>query len=217
VPWIVTPTYAGAHDWRPHHIAEAVQRFRNWCRKSDVPCRYTWVAEIQPKRLERTGLAVVHYHLVAWLPVGVVMPFWDRPIGRRKAFWPHGMTNTEPCRTGVGYLMKYLSKLGDQTRFPKGLRLYGIGGLDRDGRAIRSWLNLPQWCKREFGVGDLQRKAGRLVVCGTGQILEPAYAVQRVPFGLVFQKLREVPARFWSASGESLNPGAFSSWPRIAA
>ena len=207
--WFVTLTYANANGWRPEHVSKAVQGFRNWCTTRGYPCRYTWVAEIQPKRLETTGDAVVHYHLLAWLPVGVSMPHWDKPTKRRGAWWPHGMTNTEPARSGVGYLMKYLSKLGELTKFPKGLRLYGIGGLTKTGRSVRSWFNLPEWVKRSHGVGEIVRRASGFVVSATGEILEPAYKVLRMPGGIVLQALRELPDRF--------HHGAYSTFPRATA
>ena len=81
------------------------------CHRQGYLCRYTWVAEIQPGRALRTGKEVVHYHLLAWLPRDVVMPKWDVARGRRLAFWPQGMSNTQRAKAGVGYLMKYLSKL----------------------------------------------------------------------------------------------------------
>jgi hypothetical protein len=142
--WFVTLTYVGVKDWKPRHISEALRGYRGWCKAKGYPCRYTWVAELQSR-------GAVHYHLLAWLPVGVHMPHWDKStqtrLGRTRAeFWPHGMTNTQPSKSGVGYLMKYLSKLGELTVFPPGLRLYGMGGLDAVGRAVRGWLNLPGWC-----------------------------------------------------------------------
>jgi hypothetical protein len=134
------------------------------------------------------------------------MPHWDRaPTKRRAAFWPHGMTETEKARSGVGYLMKYLSKLGELHRFPKGLRLYGIAGLTHVGRSIRSWFNLPEWAKRSYGVGELARRAGRLVVQATGELLEPAFAVALIPSGLQLRQLRELPPRF--------HDGVYSTWP----
>lgn len=72
---------------------------------------------------------LVYDFSLAWLPRGVTMPQWDRGNGHRCAFWQHGMTNTEKAKAGVGYLMKYLSKLGEFHRFPRGMRLYGIGEL----------------------------------------------------------------------------------------
>lgn len=200
VPWFVTLTYSNPNGWMAEHVAKAIQGFRNWCVSKGVPCRYTWVAEIQPKRLETTGDAVVHYHLLAWLPVGLSMPHWDRPTrkqgGERAAFWGHGMSNTEIAKSGVGYLMKYLSKLGELTRFPKGLRLYGIGGLNDTGRKVRQWFNLPEWCKNGFGVGEVLRKSGRLVVRDTGELLQSPYEVFKVFGGLVVRAVRPVAERF---------------------
>jgi hypothetical protein len=199
VCWFVTLTYRGIDDWRSEHMAKTAERFRNWCHSVGVPCRYTWVAELQSR-------GAVHYHLLAWLPQGVRMPHWDRPVGRRKAFWSHGMTNTQVAKSGVGYLMKYLSKLSERTRFPKGLRLYGIAGLTTEGRAVRSWLNLPAWAKASFGVGELCRAARGLVVRVSGEILEPAYSVAFVPSGLLLSKRRDVPERWFD--------GAYSTFPR---
>jgi hypothetical protein len=194
----VTLTYADEDGWEPDHVADATERFRRWCHKLGHYCRYTWVAEIQPGRALRTGKQVVHYHLLAWLPRGVVMPMWDTAAGRRRSFWPHGMTNTQPAKAGVGYLMKYLSKLGEFTCFPKGLRLYGIGGLNATARAVRCWLNLPEWAKRVHGVGDLVRKSGRLVVQATGEILKSPYIVSLMPGALIVRIVAAIPDRFHS-------------------
>ncbi len=211
VAWFVTLTYAAADAWEPDHIANATQGFRNWCHSRGVPCRYTWVGEIQPTRLKNTGQAVVHYHLLAWLPVGVRMPMWDRRTvtkrGRKRAaFWTHGMTQRAVAKSGVGYLMKYLSKLGEFHRFPPKMRLYGIGGLTKAGRAVRQWYNLPEWVKRSFGVGEVKRVARSFLVFATGEILDPAFRVLRVPGALIVKALRELPPRF--------HDGAYSSYPR---
>ncbi len=211
VAWFVTLTYAGVDDWRADHIAKAIERFRSWCSTQGVLCRYTWVAELQ-----RRG--AVHYHLLAWLPPGVVMPKWDRSATKRRSpFWNHGMSNTERAKSGVGYLMKYLSKLGDQTRFPRGLRLYGIGGLNDDGKQVRQWHNLPQWAKSAYGVGELARSAFGLVVRATGEILPAVWKVSRVPGALHLQKLREVLPRFPELAAVGEWPGAFSTFPRSGA
>jgi hypothetical protein len=204
VPWFVTLTYADADVWEADHVSAALERYRRWCQKYGYACQYTWVAEIQPERARRTGKQVVHYHLMAWLPLGVRMPKWDVAVGRRTAFWSHGMTNTERARAGIGYLMKYLSKLGEFTQFPKGLRLYGVGGLSAAARAIRSWLNLPEWAKRSYGVGDLVRKSGRLVVLATGEILDSPYIVSILPGAIVVRATEPIPARFHSGPYSTL-------------
>lgn len=204
VVWFVTLTYRGVNDWCAEHITKAIDGFRNWCKLRKIPCRYTWVAELQ-------GRGAVHYHLLAWLPVGWDMPHWDKAtrtpaLGRRvSAWWPHGMTNTQPAKSGVGYLMKYLSKLGELTRFPKGLRLYGIGGLNEQGRAVRSWYNLPEWVKASYGVGEVVRRKFGLLVQKTGEVLEPAYELLRVPSGVIVRPLRELPPRFHAGAYSSVS------------
>lgn len=204
VPWFITPTYrGGVEHWEPDQISDALHAYRHWCNSHGYRCRYTWVGELQQR-------GAVHYHLLIWLPRGVRMPKWDMPhklaSGKVKPpFWPHGMTNTEIAKSGVGYLMKYLSKLGELTRFPKGMRLYGVGGLCKVGRAVRAWYNLPEWIKRSHGVGDIKKVGNFFLVLATGEILEPAFKVMLVPSGLQIVPLRELPPRF--------HHGAYSSWP----
>jgi hypothetical protein len=213
VCWFVTLTYAGIEDWRANHVSEALKAYREWCRVKGVPCRYTWVAELQQR-------GAVHYHMLAWLPPGVRMPKWDRSHSVKRIlksgkvrvrvfapFWSHGMTERDEARSGVGYLMKYLSKLGEFHRFPDGMRLYGIGGLDGQARKIRSWLNLAEWQKAGYGVGDLVRVAGRLVVQATGQLLDSIYRVQVVPGGLRVSLVGERPEGDFSGPYSSLNRG----------
>jgi hypothetical protein len=182
----VTLTYRRVGDWQANHVGKAIERFRQWCRRLGLHCRYTWVAELQQR-------GAMHYHLLVWLPVGVSMPHWDRVPDRKRApFWPHGMSNTEVARSGVGYLMKYLSKLGGLHRFPKGARLYGIGGLDSVARAVRTWYNLPQWAKAAHGVGEVLRSGSRLVL-RTGEILGSPWLARWVHGGLQLQLVGELP------------------------
>lgn len=203
VCWFVTLTYKGLDDWRPDHMSDAVQGFRNWCRSKGVPCRYTWVGELQQR-------GAVHYHLLVWLPIGLRMPHWDRTTRLssnrdRAPFWPHGMTNTEVAKSGVGYLMKYLSKLGELTKFPKGIRLYGIGGLDKQARAVRTWYNLPEWAKSGYGVGELKRVRSGLCVLATGELLEPAFSCRIIAGCLAIFQLREIPERFHAGAYSSVS------------
>lgn len=211
VPWFVTLTYAKAGVWKPNHIAEATEAYRRYCKRKNLPCVYLFVAEIQTKRAERTGHHVVHYHLLCWLPPGRRMPQWDRATrssGREvPPFWSHGDTNTQPARAGVGYLMKYLSKLGELTIFPKGLRMYGMGGLTPDARAIRQWQNLPQWVKNDHGVGDCKRFGRSIVVLASGEILEPMWRRSFTPGGMDLIQLRPMPPKIY-------DHGPWSTWPR---
>lgn len=209
VSWFITLTFAEADAWEPKHLSRATGRFNRWCVARGVECRYAWVAEIQGKRAERTGEHVVHYHLIAWLPHGLTMPKWDVAFGRRKAFWPYGMTNTQKAKAGVGYLMKYVSKMGEFSDFPKGLRLSGKGGLNGTSRSVCAWINLPEWVKRSFGVGDVIRKSGRLMVQATGEILKSPYLVSLVPGAIIVHTVGDIPEKFHS--------GPYSTMPTIPA
>lgn len=144
--WMVTLTYRGdATAWRSDHMKTAVHRFRIWCNRQGFAARYVWVAELQQR-------GVIHYHLVIWLPHGIRCPKWDS-----RGWWPHGMTNRKTVRkSAVGYLMKYLSKGSDvaTTSFPRGARIYGVGGLDRTMRRARRWLRLPSFVQANSSILD---------------------------------------------------------------
>ena len=209
--WLITPTYdtkgtlgRGSHNWCPDQMSRTTDRYRRWCIRRGVLAKYTWVAELQAN-------GTVHYHLVAWLPHRLRMPRWDRPDGARKAFWPHGLTETAKLKTSCSYLMKYLSKMGEYHRFPHGLRLNGNGGLDQAAKQIRSWHNLPQWVKTEYGVGDVQRKTIGLVVMATGEVLEPMYDRKFVPGGMVLTARRPWPER-WQCTGDDKFFGPYCTW-----
>lgn len=203
----VTLTYVGVNDWSPEHLTRATDAFRRHCKRMGVPARYLWVAELQKR-------GAVHYHLVAWLPKGVRMPHWDKshiaPSGRRiEAFWTHGMSNTQPVKSSaIAYLMKYLSKATEFHVFPAGLRLFGVGGLDDQSRCIRSWTNLPEWAKCEFGVGELRRMGSHLVIAETGELVSPVWRSQPIPSGIRLTLLRDYPKRF--------HDGPWSPLPGVA-
>ena len=202
--WFVTLTYAKCDGWKANHIAKATDGYRRWCKRRGLECQYLFVAELQAR-------GAVHYHLLVWLPQGVRMPMWDKTTRASKRevkpFWTHGMTNTQPAKAGVGYLMKYLSKLGEFTIFPEGLRLYGMGGLTDEARAIRAWQNLPQWVKNNHGVGEVYRMRNSFITTD-GEILPPMYRRSFCPGGVEIFQLREMPEKIY-------DHGAFCTWPRV--
>jgi len=148
---MVTLTYAGDNgDWEPRHISGLIKCLRQWCKRRGVSCRYVWVAELQKR-------GVIHYHMAIWLPKGLTLPKPDK-----QGWWPHGMSKIEQARKPVAYLMKYLSK--DTSKcfgsFPRGARIYGVGGLN-DLRCVRRWLNYPRFIKCRSDVNERwQRFAG---------------------------------------------------------
>jgi len=209
IPYFVTLTYVGVNDWSPEHLTRATDAFRRHCERYGVPSRYIWVAELQKR-------GAVHYHLVAWLPRGVPMPKWDQshiaPSGRTvSAFWNHGMTNTQKVKnSATGYLMKYLQKCHEFLRFPDGLRLFGVGGLDPQFRSVRAWSNLPQWAQCEYGVGELRRCGSHIVVAQSGEIVPPVWKSTPIPSGLRLTLLRDYPKRSHDGPYSTWSPHAYN-------
>lgn len=178
---MITLTYAGDNDdWSPKHISVFMDHIRKWCGRNAVACRYVWVAELQKR-------GVIHYHVALWVPHGTKLP---RPDDQ--GWWPHGFTRIEVARAAVPYLLKYLSKgAGDSLgSFPKGSRIYGVGGLEHSLRRARRWLGLPAFVQARSSIDDDWRRAeGGGWIDSTGQhwpsefarvFLGIAWGVQRV-------------------------------------
>lgn len=138
---MVTATYAPGVEWAPEHVSEWLQRARQWLGRRGLRMRYVWVAEMQAR-------GAVHYHLAVWLPLGMRLPKSDAA-----GWWPHGMTRTEVAERAVPYLMKYLSK-GEAAKYPKGLRTYGVGGLEHSMRRAARWLRLPSFVQARADIFD---------------------------------------------------------------
>jgi hypothetical protein len=142
----LTLTYRNGADWRPQHVASFFNTLRKWwARFQSTPLRYVWVAELQER-------GAVHYHAVLWLPPGVTIPKPDK-----RGWWPHGSTNTKAAHSPVGYICKYASKCTTARGFPKGCRLYGVGGLTAL-RPVYTWRNLPGWARACYSIDDRARR-----------------------------------------------------------
>jgi len=176
VQHMLTLTYAKPDEWGTLHVTEALRRFGGYCQRRNADVIVIWCAEIQEKRYLRTGDAVVHYHAIidapAWLPI----PHFDT-----NGWWPHGMTQCEPARNPVGYLAKYASKAGSCALFPKGLRLFGVRGLDTSTKDIVRWRRAPPWLRATAGACGLvegchlRRVKGGWCNPDTGQFFESPF------------------------------------------
>lgn len=198
---MVTLTYRGDNDdWKPRHVSDYIRKVRAWFadRCPGERLRYVWVAELQQR-------GVIHYHAVFFLPAGVRMPQADR-----RGWWPHGFTNTLKATAPVAYLMKYASKVQSKTigGFPRGARIYGLGGLDRAGAAFKRWVLWPAYVQGNASVSDRFRpaKGGGYINAETGELLQAEFA----PTGGGFQSFIRVrtTARRVDAAGP------FSWWAR---
>lgn len=143
---MVTLTYRDGRDWQPEHMARFMNAMRMHAKRADWKLRYVWVAELQQR-------GAIHYHVLVWLPPGVMLPKPDQ-VG----WWPHGGTKIEAARSAIGYVMKYVSKAG-RGKLPRGARMHGAGGLEHVQRRARRWLGLPSFVRARSDVHDDWRPA----------------------------------------------------------
>lgn len=175
VPLAVTLTYRKAGEWEPRHMRAFMKRVGAWAaRRAIRRLRYIWVAEIQERRYSRTGEAVVHYHAVIWLPASQARHF---PFPDSNGWWPHGWSRVEACRCGAAYAAKYASKSGEAGAFPKGLRLFGAGGLGPVRRRMLRWWLAPTYVRQLGGCEHRWRRqrGGGWVSQLTGESVRSRY------------------------------------------
>jgi hypothetical protein len=173
--YMITLTYSRAEDWQPKQITETLQTLMR--RMQYHLLAYAWVAEIQAERLQNTGEAAVHYHVI--IRATKSPRFMDRCEGRRKKAWKWGCSKVEPCHHGKGarYLSKYASKEAqkDYQYLPRGARAYGVWVNKSLGFLVRNMLRftaIPSWLR-----------AGVDEVYGTTLPTEHGYTIKRAEGG----------------------------------
>lgn len=173
----ITLTYADADAWQPGHIGAFRRALRDWCRSRRVRLRFVWVAELQKR-------GALHYHIVVWLPKGKFLPHADAC-----GWWPHGMTNIVNAQSPIGYITKYASKTttSEASRYPKGARMCGHGGLEPEGRRhVRYWLS-PIWVRDALtGRADIRKVNGGYMNKITGEFLPSPWRVEVAANGQVW-------------------------------
>ncbi|MGO4703557.1 rolling circle replication-associated protein [Dyella sp. 2RAB6] len=169
---LITLTYAKVDGWRPGHFAAFRDNLRKWCQANGVHARWVWVAELQ----ERGAL---HYHIIVWLPKGKFIPTPDK-VNKHHKWWPHGQTNVKTAHSAVSYIAKYASKTtaGQAGMYPRGARMHGCGGLDREARRhIRYW-QAPFWVRDALtGRADIRKVSGGYMDRFTGEFLASPWRV----------------------------------------
>lgn len=149
-------------------ISHFIDCLKKWALRSFnvKSLRYVWVAELQEDRARRGDFGAVHYHVCVWLPPELKRranskPWlrgdgaWVLPKPDKKGWWKKGSTERQWVRKSVrSYFAKYMSKGGDGTWFPKGLRLHGAGGFNKPEREVRSHDILPKWLKEQVHPHD---------------------------------------------------------------
>jgi len=179
---MLTLTYRDEDAWRPRHVADCLKHVRHYVERKGHQFRCVWVAEL-------TQAGRVHYHAVIWLPKGVTLPKPDK-----QGWWKHGSTRIEWARKPVGYLAKYASKGDAETKFPRGLRICGRGGLTTLQRQNVAWHCLPRYVRQAFpteGTRVRRARGGGWFDLETGEYLasydwhppDPAAGGNAVPGG----------------------------------
>jgi hypothetical protein len=136
----LTLTYAPSQVWERRDITRFIDALRKFYARRGWQFVYFWVAELQQR-------GAVHYHVIVFVPKGHKIPMPDR-------WWRKGFTHIFAVRCFAAYLSKYLQKgMEGSIRFPRGLRLFGYGGLDFLQRAMWRcrWL-ARRWWERVYNV-----------------------------------------------------------------
>lgn len=173
----ITLTYRPGVEWDRRHISAFCDRMQKWANRRGIgKLKYCWVAELQKR-------GAVHYHLIVWLPRGMMMPKPDK-----HGWWVHGMTQIERLRSGAAYAAKYASKGDDGMQFPKGLRLHGRGGLDQHEKLAVRWWCLSKWVREHFkeAVRDVRKIVGGYVSRLDGEFLASPWRVEWGPGGVLY-------------------------------
>lgn len=165
--WLMaTLTYQPGIEWEARHVTETVRAYRRYLRRHvDSPLIYAWVLEMQKR-------GAPHYHLAIRSPQGRKLPMPDEA-----GYWPHGSTRIEWARNAVGYMAKYLSKINELERYPKGARISGFGGLSESGRIERRRWLAPAYVREAFeaDADPIRRRGGGWLDRETGEICPSRY------------------------------------------
>lgn len=182
---MLTTTYRAEARW----VASDVRALLDHCRKYAARCGfrlcYVWA-------LELTDAGRPHYHVLMWLPKGRTLPKPDK-----QGWWKHGSTRIEWAKKAVGYIAKYASKGIDaesMSEIPKGARMCGNGGLNKQGRIELRWWKLPTWVRDVWPyITDVARIKGGYVERSTGEFLASPFTCDfQGGVLLVFQRGSEV-------------------------
>ena len=182
--WMLTLTYEHADAWEPRHVSTTVDRLRKWARRSGYPVAGVWCAEMQDKRYRVRGELAIHYHIVIWLPRGVIPPKPDK-----QGWWKWGMTKREKVRVSANaYIAKYASK-GTEAPLPKGARTYASFGLEEQ-RSRYTYLRRPGWLRALVALGErvIRSKGGGWVSLDSGEFYESPWRFSFVQGTVVLVK-----------------------------
>ena len=111
-------TSLSGHRESKKDLDRFIKTTARYCKKQYGEFQYVWVAEIQEKRLARTGESIIHYHLLTphYIPKKLVNKGWNNAVNKPRIknglptepLYPHVMS----CYNGGAYIAKYCQKEG---------------------------------------------------------------------------------------------------------
>jgi hypothetical protein len=180
---LATFTYRKGVEPDRNDIKECLRHARQWAKRKGFTLRYVWTAEL-------TKVGKLHYHVLFFLPPRKKLPMMDKA-----GWWRHGMTRMEWARNAVQYIAKYASKGGGsgRSKFPKGFRLHGCGGLDKDQRNERRYHLAPMWVRFFFTLAERPAPApgGGWMSRVTGDWQASPYEILSATTGRVVVRVQE--------------------------
>lgn len=148
---MITTTYAADQTYAPNDIKQLTKRITKHARKEGVELPFVWVQELQKR-------GAPHYHILVWLPSGMILPKPDKA-----GWWTKGSTRIEAAHKPVNYISKYTSKGATHDSLaimPKGARMHGFGGFEVAEREVLRWHAMPSWLKEQIGFVVAKRCVG---------------------------------------------------------
>lgn len=174
---MLTLTYRPSVEWRANHVSKFLNVIRSHLSRRKMSFSYVYVAEL-------TKAGRVHFHVCLWLPYSFKLPKPDKA-----GWWPHGLTKVERVRCSPAYLAKYASKAHKQANgiavriFPRGLRLYAVGGLHKSVRPEYKYWRLPKWLREKLTITPsdacILKVQGGYMDLTTGEIHSTPWSVEK--------------------------------------
>lgn len=181
---MLTVTYAEVDGWSSDHISQLMHHIRMYLRRRGHKLVGVRVAELQKR-------GAVHYHILIWLPRGITLPKPDK-----QGWWPHGMTELRWARRAIGYLIKYASKVESKHKFPKGCRISGVFGLNKEQRMRRRWWRMPAYVRARWDDwrDDVVRApGGGFLARATAEYMPPLYGLLAITGKTVYVMQLDAP------------------------
>ena len=175
----LTLNYDQASAFCKQDVSKFISALRMKLRRQGHTLPYVWVLEQAPLNL--------HFHLMLWLPRGFSLGFAE--LSR---LWKCGSTWVASTQV-VKAWCKYISKCETKENLPVGARMYGVGGLDAEGKNSVARSALPRWLLALISsIAVPRRCCGGWVLHETGEFFSSPF--EWTPWGIRLKQVDVEPA-----------------------